>query len=59
MAVQLCVSGSVRLVVGTGIQKGYGCAGASVGLKQTGQGLAPQYCRRQRGHVQRTRMACG
>ncbi|ENY4946564.1 hypothetical protein [Citrobacter farmeri] len=58
MAGQLCVSGSVRLVVGTGIQKDYSCAGAPVGLKQTGQGLAPQYCRLQREHFQRTGISC-
>ncbi|MCX8959300.1 hypothetical protein [Erwinia psidii] len=32
---------------------------APVGLKQTGQGLAPQYCRQQRGHVQHAGIPCG
>ncbi|HAW8064513.1 TPA: hypothetical protein JLP30_004212 [Escherichia coli] len=46
-------------MAGPGLQKGYGCAGAPEGRKQTGQGLAPQYWRWQWGHVQRSGMFCG
>ncbi|EOY5726416.1 hypothetical protein ACP6ZN_005002, partial [Enterobacter cloacae] len=40
-------------------RRDYDCAGATEVRKQTGQGLAPQYCRWQRGHFQRSGIFSG